>query len=77
MKKLIILFISIIFFSCNKSQEIEINTNYEHTKGIWFDMEYSINEKIIDSCEYIIIFGQHSRNIIHKANCKNKFHYKL
>jgi hypothetical protein len=48
--------------------------SYEHSSGTWYVVEYQIIEKTIDSCQYIIIFGTDGRNIIHKANCRNKFH---
>ena len=48
--------------------------HFEHTNGVWLSTEYKIEEKTIDSCEYIIIFGSEGRNIIHKANCRNPVH---
>lgn len=50
------------------------STEYEHKGAMWNGIEYKIVEKTIDSCEYIIIFGSGSRNIIHKANCSNPCH---
>ena len=47
---------------------------FEHKDGMWSSMDYKIEEKTIDSCEYIIIFGSEGRNIIHKANCRNAVH---
>lgn len=47
---------------------------FEHKDGIWSGIDYEIEEKTIDSCEYIIIFGSEGRNIIHKANCRNAVH---
>ncbi len=47
---------------------------FEYNNSIWSSMEYKIEQKTIDSCEYIIIFGVEGRNIIHKANCNNKYH---
>ena len=47
---------------------------YEHTGGLWSSLDYEIEQKTIDSCEYIIIFGSENRNIIHKANCRNSVH---
>ena len=72
MKKLILLsFIITLLISCESSNTPDIN-NYEHlNNNVWFTMEYKIEQKTIDSCEYIIIFGVEGRNIIHKANCKN------
>jgi hypothetical protein len=65
--------------SCNISSgetknETPKNVSYEHTKGMWGSMDYQIEQKTIDSCEYIIIFGSEGRNIIHKANCRNTVH---
>lgn len=47
---------------------------FEYDGGIWSSMEYKIEERTIDSCQYIIIFGSEGRNIIHKANCRNAVH---
>lgn len=47
---------------------------FEYKGGTWSSLEYKIEEKTIDSCQYIIIFGSESRNIIHKANCRNHKH---
>jgi hypothetical protein len=71
--------IGIISCNCNYEHTpngVEKSTeySYEHTDGIWLSTEYAIEQKTIDSCEYIIVFGQRGRNIIHKANCKNSFH---
>lgn len=63
----------ILSCSFNSSQTPE-NYSYEHNGGVWSSMDYKIEQKTIDSCEYIIIFGDKGRNIIHKANCKNSFH---
>jgi hypothetical protein len=65
--------------SCNISSgetknETPKNVSYEHTEGLWGSMDYQIEQKTIDSCEYIIIFGSEGRNIIHKANCRNTVH---
>jgi hypothetical protein len=71
--------IGIISCNCNYEHTpygVEKSTkfSYEHTGGLWLSTEYSIDQKTIDSCEYIIVFGQQGRSIIHKANCKNSFH---
>lgn len=70
-----------VFSSCNVSseepknqQQIKIG-DYEYTSGLWNSMYYKIQERTIDSCQYIIIFGVEGRNIIHKANCRNTNHY--
>lgn len=47
---------------------------FEWDGGGWYSTEYRIEQKTIDGCEYILIFGSQGRNIIHKANCKNSFH---
>jgi len=65
--------------SCNISSgenknETPKNISYEHTGGVWGSLDYRIEQKTIDSCEYIIIFGSEGRNIIHKANCRNSVH---
>lgn len=63
MKKLILLpvfFICVV--SCNKRTP---------------EKDYKfVTEVVIDSCEYIVVDGLNERNIIHKANCNNNFHYK-
>ena len=66
-------------FSCTSSDSNNISRTptesyYEYNGGVWSSMEYGIDEKTIDECEYIIIFGSQGRNIIHKANCGNSFH---
>lgn len=58
--------------SCNCDVK-EIAT-YEHNSGLWGSVEFGIEQKTIDSCEYIIIFGDQGRDIIHKANCNNIYH---
>lgn len=63
---------SFIMISC--SIEGEKAGSYENDNSNWSSMEYMIEEKTIDDCEYIIIFGVDGRNIIHKANCTNSFH---
>lgn len=69
--------------SCSESknqsqiQNTKIKDGYfEYDGGTWSSVEYRIEEKTIDGCEYIIVFGPQSRNIIHKANCENSFHTK-
>lgn len=47
---------------------------YENSDKIWTSIDYKIEEKTIDSCKYIIIFGSEGRSIIHKENCDNPFH---
>ena len=81
MKKLFVLtLISLLLISCSQSgrrERHEANRqpgSHEYTGGIWSSMNYAIEEKTIDSCEYIIIYGSEGRNIIHKANCRNPFH---
>ena len=54
---------------------VQTDNEYEYGGGIWNTQSYLIEEKVIDSCEYIIIFGIEGLNIIHKANCNNPFHY--
>lgn len=60
----------------NKPVEKSIKDGqYEHlTDDMWSSIDYRIEERKIDSCEYIIIYGTDSRNLIHKANCRNAFH---
>lgn len=45
--------------SCNVSsvEERTIDDHYEYDGGVWLSMNYKIEERTIDSCEYIIIFG--------------------
>mgnify|MGYP000163741544 CR=1 FL=1 len=90
MKQLFALSILLTLFSCSSDLDKKIektvknaerqdslkNGAYEHTEAgvFWGSMDYKIEERIIDSCEYIIIFGTEGRNIIHKANCNNSFH---
>lgn len=84
MKNLKIVLISILAFcvlvACAPNNNGETNTpdssvgKYEYDGGGWSSMEYKVEEKVIDSCEYIIIFGSDGRDIIHKANCNNPFH---
>lgn len=57
----------------NKSEPSD-KWDFEYDGGVWSSMEYIIEEREIDSCQYIIIFGVEGRNIIHKANCRNPFH---
>ena len=71
----------IIACNCNNehtSKNVETNTKYgyEYTDGIWMRMNYALEQKTIDSCEYIIIFGTDGRSIVHKANCNNIYHKK-
>lgn len=67
-------------YSCNVSSEEAKNEepvkdgHFEYDGGIWSSIEYKIEERTIDSCQYIIIFGSEGRNIIHKANCRNAVH---
>ena len=35
----------------------------------WHTAQYNIHEKTIDGCEYIIVFGEYGRSIVHKHNC--------
>jgi len=84
MKTIILTFLVLVVISaCTvripKEEENKPSTpyNYERSDTIhdyWGSIEYQINEKTIDSCEYIIIFGIDGRDIIHKANCDNPFH---
>lgn len=66
--------------SCNVSSEESKNKEpikdgrFEYEGGIWSAIGYKIEERTIDSCQYIIIFGSEGRNIIHKANCRNAVH---
>lgn len=86
MKKIFIVIITLIILlsSCDRVKEELIlekananakpsSNHWEHTGGIWGSVDYRIVEKTIDSCQYIIIFGTDSRNIIHKANCRNPY----
>lgn len=57
-----------------KDNKVETTGHYEYKEGLWGVIKYKIEEKTIDECEYIIIFGSEGRNIIHKANCSNSFH---
>jgi hypothetical protein len=73
MKNLFILFTILFFCSCNHIDNTRANGalseqgHFEHKTGeVWASMDYKIEEKTIDSCEYIIIFGSEGRNIIHK-----------
>lgn len=71
---LICLSLIVITTSCSNTNSKDAPSSAEHTSGIWGYIDYGIEEKTIDSCQYIIIFGSHGRDIIHKSNCKNKFH---
>jgi hypothetical protein len=67
----------LINFSCSETEKENIPLKdgyFEYKGGAWSSTEYNIEEKTIDSCQYIIIFGSEGRNIIHKANCKNLQH---
>jgi len=72
--------LGIIACNCNnentlKNVEKSTEYSYKHTTGgLWRSVEFGIEQKTIDSCEYIIIFGLDGRNIIHKANCNNIYH---
>jgi hypothetical protein len=74
--------LGIISCNCNNehtSKDVKKSTeySYEHTTGgFWGSVEFGIEQRTIDSCEYIIIFGSDGRNIIHKANCNNIYHKK-
>lgn len=57
-----------------KNEEPTKDGYFEYDGGMWSGIEYKIEERTIDSCQYIIIFGSGGRNIIHKANCKNAIH---
>lgn len=57
-----------------KNEEPIKDGSFEYNGGMWDSMEYRIEERTIDSCQYIIIFGAEGRNIIHKANCRNAVH---
>lgn len=66
-------------YSCNSGEESKNETppkdgDFEYDGGMWRSIQYKIEERTIDSCQYIIIFGLESRNIIHKANCRNSGH---
>ena len=89
MKKLIITTVAAIALyamlaagvsSCNVISEESKNEAppkdgyFEYDGGMWLSMEYKIEERTIDSCQYIVIFGSEGRNIIHKANCRNAVH---
>lgn len=57
---------------CNQSTESpEPASTYQYDDDFWSSVEYDIEEKTIDSCEYIIIIGIETSHIIHKANCNN------
>jgi hypothetical protein len=58
----------------NKNEEGLKEGYFEYSEGMWSSMQYRIEEKTIDSCQYIIIFGSDGRNIIHKGNCRNVVH---
>lgn len=61
----------ISFKSCEgraNEKSYDLGDNYP---SAWGSIEYKIEQKRIDSCEYIIIFGVEGRSIIHKANCDN------
>jgi len=76
------LFIALLigFCSCKtknedfKNELFNKNGYFEYQGGTWSSVEYKIEEKIIDSCQYILIFGAQGRNLIHKANCRNTIH---
>lgn len=57
-----------------KNEEPIKDGYFEYDGGVWSTTEYKIEERTIDSCQYIIIFGSEGRNIIHKANCRNAVH---
>jgi hypothetical protein len=67
-----------LLFSCSSSDSSENvipkDGTFEYDGGLWVSMNYKIEERTIDSCQYIIIFGVEGRSIIHKANCRNSFH---
>ena len=72
-------FLGIISCNCNDehtSKDVETSTkyDYEYTGGVWTSTDYALEQKTIDSCEYIIIFGTGGRSIVHKANCNNIYH---
>lgn len=74
MKKILMIIISIVCFSCNESDIPKIiipitETNYS------FNKFNKIEEFTYDSCEYIILCRNgNSQTISHKGNCKNKIH---
>ncbi len=85
MKTIILLLAALLFtiamaFTCctpnNNRTEPPKDEYYEYRGGLWGDVEYKIQEKTIDSCQYLVVFGINSKNIIHKANCNNAFHNK-
>ena len=75
-KLLLIVSLFMLLSSCSPEEPTKYGGGAEFTGGMRGHVEYAITEKVIDSCEYIIIFGNDGRNIIHKANCENTFHIK-
>ncbi len=72
------LLLLIIITSCSNSKAEQRNIPqdgyFEYTGGIWGSIEYKIEQKTIDSCQYIVMFGSQGLHIIHKANCNNIYH---
>ena len=80
---IVLIIFSTLFVGCDKKAHEENQKNhksdarsFEYGGGVWNSTEYAIIEKTIDDCEYIIIFGVNTSNIIHKANCENYIHQK-
>lgn len=73
--------ISLIIVSCTDTTKenydtAKIQESNEYTGGMWGNLTYQIEEKTIDSCQYIILSGNKTQSIIHKPNCRNSFHNK-
>lgn len=64
MKKLILISLSFLIFSCGNSEELRKN-NIKHRED-----EVHIIIKEVDSCEYILSISGRTDVIIHKNNCK-------
>ncbi len=63
MKRLILTFLVLVFFSCEQSsgvQEIENNADLNNLKVV-----------VIDGCEYLQYHVYYYEAITHKGNCKN------
>ena len=71
MKQLLIAFVCFAFVGCNRKSE-----NKSPAKSTSVDMNKTIQEVTIDSCQYIIFIGFYKGGITHKGNCNNPIHSK-
>lgn len=76
MKKLFVITAFVMLTSCVKegSRETPNRSDNESKSSFIGSTEYIINEKTIDSCQYIIVSGVEAQAIVHKPNCRNTFH---